>query len=68
MLQQNSFIIIAALVFIVILFGALAMKGRGKQTAPQRAVPSQIFCGKCGTGNPVSNEFCAKCGNNLKTT
>ena len=68
MLQQNSFIIIAALVLLVILFGVLAMRGRGKQTTTPRAAPSQIFCGKCGTANPLSNEFCANCGNNLKTT
>jgi VCBS repeat-containing protein len=67
MLQQNSLLIIAALIILVILFGAVAMRGRGGQAVPQ-AAPSRIFCGKCGTENPASNEFCADCGNKLKSS
>ena len=66
MLQQNSLLIIAALIILVILFGALAMRSRGRQAAPRQAAASRIFCGKCGTGNPASNEFCSNCGNRLK--
>ncbi len=65
-LQQNSLILMAALVLLVILFGVLAMKGRGKQTAPQQKTPSTSFCSKCGTENSATNDFCANCGNKLK--
>jgi len=68
MLQQNSLILIGALALLVIVLAALAMRGRGKRSAPQQAGPSQAFCGKCGTGNPLSNEFCSNCGNRLKGT
>ncbi len=67
-LQQNSLILIAALVLLVILLGIFAMRGRGKQTAPQQQAPSRRFCGKCGAENSASNEFCANCGNNLRIT
>jgi uncharacterized membrane protein YvbJ len=65
-LQQNSLILIAALVLLVILLGILAMRGRGKQTAPQQQAPSRRFCGKCGAENLASNEFCLSCGQKLK--
>jgi hypothetical protein len=64
-LQQNSLLVIAALVLLVMLFGALAMKGRGKRTAPQQT-RARIFCAKCGTENPASNEFCIKCGKKVR--
>ena len=67
-LQQNSLVLIGALVLLVILLGIFAMRGRGKQTAPQQQAPSRRFCGKCGAENPASNEFCANCGNNLRIT
>ena len=66
MLQQNSLLIIAALAVLVILFALLAMRGRGQRPVPQQMAPTRTFCGKCGAENPVSNEFCASCGNKLK--
>jgi len=65
-LQQNSLIIIAALVLLVILFGALALS-RSRHAAAQQRGPSRNFCGKCGTENPESNEFCANCGSKLRS-
>jgi hypothetical protein len=68
-LQQNSLIVIGLLVLLVILLAVLAMRGRGGGGAvPQQAGAPRVFCGKCGTQNPASNEFCASCGNKLKTT
>lgn len=68
-LQQNSLIVIGLLALLVILLAALAMRGRGGGRAtPQQPGAPRVFCGKCGTENPASNEFCASCGNKLKTT
>jgi hypothetical protein len=68
-LQQNSLIVIGLLVLLVILLAALAMRGRGGgRAAPKQPGAPRLFCGKCGTENPASNEFCASCGNKLKTT
>jgi hypothetical protein len=65
MLQQNSLLIIAALVVLaIILVAALARRGRGRTTPPAQV--TQVFCGKCGTGNSSSNEFCSNCGSRLK--
>jgi hypothetical protein len=67
LLQQNGLLIIAALAILVVLFAALAMRGRGRQAAPYPAgPPSSKFCGKCGSENPMSNEFCANCGQRLR--
>jgi hypothetical protein len=68
MLQQNSLLIIAALVVLVILFAVLGMRGRGRRSVPQQMTPTRTFCGKCGAENPASNEFCASCGNKLKNS
>ena len=68
MLQQNSLLIIAALAVLVILFAVLAMRGRGRRSVPQQMAPTRTFCGKCGAENPASNEFCASCGNKLKSS
>lgn len=65
MLQQNSLLIIAALVILVILFAALSMRGRGRRPAPQQTGPQSLSCPKCGTENPAGNEFCANCGQRL---
>jgi len=65
-LQQNSLTIIGALVVLVILFGALAIRGRRAVAQPIGA--PRTFCAKCGTENPASNKFCASCGNNLKSS
>jgi hypothetical protein len=67
-LQKNSLLIIAALILLIIVLAALGMRGRGRPPAPRQTGPSQVFCGKCGTGNPLSNEFCSNCGNRLKGT
>jgi hypothetical protein len=65
-LQQNSLLIIAALVVLVILFAVLAMRGR--RSVPQQTAPTRTFCGKCGAENPTLNEFYASCGNKLKSS
>jgi VCBS repeat-containing protein len=67
-LQQNSLLIIAALIILVIIFGGLAMRSRGRQPIPQQGSRSLVFCSKCGTENPSSNEFCSSCGNRLRST
>jgi hypothetical protein len=66
MLQQNSLLIIGALIIAVIVLAAVAMIRRGRPSAPQQQGPGRVFCGKCGTENPPSNEFCSSCGNKLK--
>jgi hypothetical protein len=66
MLQQNSLLVIAALVILVILFAVLARRGRSQRAVPQQMRPSRTFCGKCGAENPGSNEFCVSCRNKLK--
>jgi hypothetical protein len=68
-LQQNSLIVIGLLVLLVILLAALAMRSRGGgRAAPQQSGAPGVFCGKCGTENPASNEFCGSCGNKLKSS
>jgi hypothetical protein len=67
LLQQNGLLIIAALVVLVVLLAVLAMRGRGGQAASRPAAPpSSKFCGKCGSENPIGNEFCASCGQRLR--
>jgi len=66
MLQQNSLLLIAALAILVIVLAALAMRGRGRPAGPQAMGASQVFCGRCGTANPLANEFCSNCGSRLK--
>jgi hypothetical protein len=65
-IQQNSLLIIAALIGLAVVLGLLAMRGRGQPRAPQQTAPSRIFCGKCGTENSGSYEFCRNCGNKLE--
>ena len=65
-LQQNSLTIIIALLALAAVLGVLAMRSRRQHGAPQPTGSSGIFCSKCGTGNPASNEFCRGCGNKLK--
>jgi hypothetical protein len=67
-LQQNSPLIIAALIIAVIVLAAIALSRRGRPSVPQQQGAAQVFCGKCGTENPSSNEFCSSCGNKLKGT
>jgi hypothetical protein len=68
LLQQNSLLIIAALIILVIVLAAIAMSRRGRPSAPQQQAAGRVFCGKCGTENPQSNEFCSNCGNKLRAT
>lgn len=68
MLQGNSLLIIAALIILVIALAAIAMSRRGRPSAPPQQGPGRVFCGKCGTENPPTNEFCSSCGNKLKST
>lgn len=65
-LQQNSLLVIGALVVLVILFAALAMRVRSQRALPQQTPRSLVLCGKCGAENPASNVFCRSCGNKLK--
>ena len=76
MLFQNLWIILALGVAVL---GALAFKfGRGGGTGPsgvdmpnpptppvQGAQSGIVYCLKCGTQNPATNEFCGKCGTKL---
>ena len=66
MVQQNSAIIIAALVAVVVVLGIVAMRGRGRHAVTQQVGAARAFCGKCGAENPASSEFCTNCGNKLK--
>jgi ribosomal protein L40E len=68
LLQQNSLLMIGALIILVIVLAAIAMSRRGRPSAPQQQVAGRVFCGKCGAENPASNEFCSSCGNKLKGT
>lgn len=67
LLQQNSLIITAALLALAVVLGVLAMRGR-RQHGVAQPTGSQIFCSKCGTGNPASNKFCRGCGNKLNSS
>jgi Flp pilus assembly protein CpaB len=69
-IQQNSLIIIAALLVIAVVLAVVAMRGRSRRAVavPPQAGAAPVFCGKCGTENPVSNEFCVNCGNKLKSS
>lgn len=66
MLQQNSLLIIVVLIVLVIAL-AIAMSRRGRPSAPAYHGAARVFCGKCGTENPSSSEFCSSCGNKLKS-
>jgi VCBS repeat-containing protein len=65
-IQRNSLLIIAALVVLAVVLAAVAMRSRTRPTSSVPRVPSQIYCGKCGAGNPAENEFCSSCGSRLK--
>jgi ribosomal protein L40E len=64
--QENSLIIVGALVALIVLFAALAVRRRrpAKEISKPKTA-SSIFCTSCGTENPVTNEFCGKCGQKL---
>jgi hypothetical protein len=66
LVQQNSLIVITALLALALVFGVLATRGRTRRTVTQQVGPAHTFCGRCGAENPMSNEFCRKCGNKLK--
>jgi hypothetical protein len=68
MLQQNSLLVIAVLVILVIALAAVAMSRRGRPSGSSQKGAGRVFCGKCGTENPSSNEFCSSCGSRLKST
>jgi hypothetical protein len=69
MLQENSLLIVAALIIVIIALAAIAMSRRSRPSAPQQQqVAGRVFCGKCGAENPASNEFCSSCGNKLTST
>jgi hypothetical protein len=64
--QQNSLIIIIAALVLAVVLGVLVMRSRGRRKATQQVGAPRTFCGKCGTENPASSEFCTSCGNKLK--
>lgn len=53
---------------VAVLGFTLGRRGRGQQRAPQQPATSRVFCGKCGTANPASFEFCESCGNKLESS
>ncbi len=63
---QNSLIVIAVLVLLVILLATLAMRASVGRSAPQQIGLSQVFCSMCGARNPLTDEFCVSCGNKLE--
>jgi VCBS repeat-containing protein len=67
-IQQNSLLIIAALIVLAIMLAAVAMRSRARPAPLVPRVASQIYCGKCGASNPAENEFCSSCGSKLKAT
>jgi hypothetical protein len=65
-LMENSLVVMAALVLLVVALAVLAMRTRGRRPAPQEIGLSRVFCGRCGARNAVTNEFCISCGNKLE--
>ncbi len=68
MLQQNSLLVIGAILALIALLAAVALRRRkpsGPGTGTQGSKAGTVFCGKCGTQNPAGNEFCRKCGAKL---
>ena len=69
MIQQNQLLILGGILLIVAVAVAAALMSRRKPTQPAQAptgtMPGMIYCGKCGTQNPTTNEFCGKCGTKL---
>ncbi len=71
LLQGNNLLYIGLLAVIVLL--AILTLRRRKAASPPPSAPQQqgaarVFCGKCGTENPATNEFCSSCGTKLKST
>jgi VCBS repeat-containing protein len=66
--QQNSLLIIAALIVLAVILAAVAMRSRARPTPSAPRTPSQIYCGKCGASNLAENEFCSSCGSKLKAS
>ncbi len=66
---QNQPLILGGIALIIALAVVVVLMSRRKTTQPAQVTPSAtsgtIFCRKCGTQNPTTNEFCAKCGNKL---
>jgi hypothetical protein len=67
MIQENNMIITAALLVLAVALGILTMRRRRQHGAPQLTGSTGIFCTKCGTENPASNEFCRSCDNRLRS-
>lgn len=67
LLQQNGSLILAAVIIIALL--ALAASRRRKPSGPapvpQGPRAGTVYCSKCGALNPVTNEFCGKCGRKI---
>ncbi len=57
-IKENSLILIALLMALVIVTAALAMRRRKPSTLP--ATPG-VFCVSCGSKIPDDAEFCPKC-------
>lgn len=64
LLQQNGLLILAAVVIIVLLavVASRRRKPSGPAPAPRGRRVGTVYCPQCGAVNPVTNEFCGKCG------
>ena len=69
MIEQNQLLILAGLVLLAAIIIAAALLSRRKATPTQPTstgvTTGMVYCGKCGTQNPATNQFCLKCGAKL---
>ena len=67
MLQQNGLLLLAIGIILVLGLALLALGSRRmRKTTPSATSAGTLYCSKCGTQNPTTNEFCGKCGNKLR--
>jgi len=69
MIEQNQLLIleVVTLLAAVIIAAALLSRRKPAPTQPTSTgvTTGMVYCGKCGTQNPATNQFCLKCGAKL---
>lgn len=65
LIQQNSLIVLGALVVLVIIVAVVLKGGKHGPASKPTAAQSSTLCASCGTQNSPTDKFCTNCGREL---